>query len=174
MALFHRQYVLASTPMFHPLGQPNMVPPAPIGIHVSYVEYYRKAIKPGEIEPRFLLAPSLSYQDGSLNVVAVPNVEALPDGLGRIATIEIQKTIDTGATFFSLLLPNVVPRVGAVEAITTVGLTSRVAGPDNLPRPIQSPVYSAVELHGTYSEADGGEPPAAAPAQAAAKRNKGK
>jgi len=173
MALFHRQYVLASTPMFHPLGHPNVVPPTPIGIHVSYIEYYRKAVKPGEIEPRFLVAPSLSYQDGSLNVVAVPNVEDLPDGLGRIATIEIQKTIDTGAAFFSLLLPGVFPRAGAVEAITTVGLTSRVAGPDSLPRPIQSPVYSAVELHGTYSEAEGVEPPAAATPRAATKR-KGK
>jgi len=173
MALFHRQYVLASTPIFHPLGQPSIVPPIPIGIHVSYIEYYRKAIKPGEIEPQFLIAPSLSYQDGSLNVVAVPNIEDLPAGLGRIATIEIQKTIDTGASFFSLLLPNIVPRVGAVEAITTAGLTSRVAGPDRLPPPIQSPVYSAVELYGTYSEAEGVEPPAAGPPQAAAKR-KGK
>jgi hypothetical protein len=168
MAIFQRTYVLASTPL--PL-QPQLTPLPPLGVHVTYVEFYRKRVKPGEIEPLFLVAPRMSYQDGSLNVVAEAEITDLPTGLGRAATIEIQKTVDAGSTFFTLLLPNVIPRVGAVEAITTVGITSRTVGPDVPAHPIQSPVYSAIPMHGTYAEAEGPEPPAVgAPRRAQTKR----
>jgi hypothetical protein len=171
MAIFQRTYVLASTPF--PLVQPQLTPLPPVGIHVTYVEFYRRPVKPGEIEPLFLILPRMSYQDGSLNVVAEAEITDLPAGLGRGATIEVQKTIDAGSTFFTLLLPNVVPRVGTVEAITTVGLTSRTVGPDAPVHPLQSPVFGAVPMHGTYAEAQGPEPPAVgAPRRAAAKRKR--
>src|SRR6266566_2237225 len=121
MALFHRQFSLASTPPFQPLAQPQLVPLPPIGVHVTYAEYYRKPIKPGEIESRFLIGSRMSYQDGSVSVVAEPSVGDLPYGLGRLATMAVQKTIDSGDTLFTLLVPNVVPRAGEVEAIATVG-----------------------------------------------------
>jgi hypothetical protein len=143
MALFQRQYALVAPPP--PAIQPQLTPLPMWGIHVTYTEYYRKAIKPGEIEPLFLLLPQMSYQDGSFKVVAEATLADLSDGLGRAATIEIHRTIDTGATFFTLLLPIVVPRTGPVEAITSVGITSQTAGPDG-PRALQSPVYSAVAM----------------------------
>ena len=169
MALFQRQYALVAPPP--PVIQPQLTPLSMWGIHVTYTEYYRKAIKPGEIEPLFLILPRMSYQDGSFSVVAEATVTDLPSGLGRAATIEIQRTIDAGATFFTLLLPTVIPRTGPVEAITSVGLTSRTMGPDG-PLALQNPVYGAVAMHGTYSEATGATPPAASPQRRQSARRK--
>lgn len=158
MALFCRRYVLASTPVIHPLQVPPLpLPPIGPGVHVT-LEVFRREHVEGDppIEPEFIPAARMTYQDGNgvAQVFSPVDLTDLPDGLGSIATVGIRKTIDAGGEFFSLLIPTVKPVSGGVAAITTTGLVSRTAGPD---RPtIQTPVYTSVALSGTYSDTEGG------------------
>jgi hypothetical protein len=95
MALFQRQYALVAPPP--PVIQPQLTPLPMWGIHVTYTEYFRKAIKPGEIEPLFLILPRMSYRDGSFSVVAEATLTDLPSGRGMAASMRGPRSLRCSA-----------------------------------------------------------------------------
>jgi hypothetical protein len=165
MPLISKQYVLASSPVMHPLAGTELVPPAPVGIHVTYVEYKRIPGPPGHAEPDFIPEPTLTYQDGSQSQRLTVVESDLPEGLGRCVTAKLETLEGLGEVFFTLLLPEVKPRAGTVEAITSVGITSRRTAPGKPIDPPQEPVYSAAALYGTFSETGAPLPDVAQAAQ---------
>jgi hypothetical protein len=72
--------------------------------------------------------------------------------LGRLVTVSIIKTVDTGFTGFTLIVPEVrLPQGSTNVPIRTVGITTRHTGPNSvLPLP-QREQSTAVELSGTAS-----------------------
>ena len=159
MPLLTQQYVLASIPQpLSPSGPP--FPPVPWpGLHVTYVEVSR--VPGGGIEPDMVPAPKLTYHDAVRSLVFVGDqlqVTEIATGangppLGRLITVELSRSVDTGASFFSVLLPSEVATAGAVDHVSTVGITSNVAGPDS---PIKRTTWQTSSLWGTFSATETG------------------
>jgi hypothetical protein len=66
--------------------------------------------------------------------------------------VTLVRTVDQGDTLFSLFLPQVTePTAGALTPVSTLGITTRIAGPITLPKPQQAMQYSTMNFTGTLS-----------------------
>jgi hypothetical protein len=66
--------------------------------------------------------------------------------------VTLIQTTDQGDTLFVLLLPEVTqPAADTLTTISTVGITTRTAGPMTIPKPPQSMTYAPMSLSGTFS-----------------------
>jgi len=120
-------------------------------IHVLYTHSFWQA---NGIEPDFLPADRLSYQDGSRNqLFSGGQIGESDTPLGTVLTVELSQTVDIGSTTFSLILPHLVdPTSTAPQSLTTLGLTGTWSGPDTVPKPVQDVVYSAILLVGSFTQ----------------------
>jgi hypothetical protein len=95
----------------------------------------------------------LRYQDATQTLsFSGDQITSQATAVGRLLTVSLIRTIDQGDTLFSLVLPEVTePAPGVLTTISTLGITTRVAGPMTLPKPQQAMLYSSVNFTGTLS-----------------------
>jgi hypothetical protein len=157
MSLVTQRYVLSSFAVPPPGSAPLALRPTPLlGVHLIYTQFSRNGGTPPDgVQPDFLPEDTLSYQDGARSGqfpgAALVRGELGPD-LGRTISVNLQPTVDTGAVFFTLVLPQVDPDADQ-QSVTALGITTWTEGPDTVPKPTQSDHYGSVALWGTYSRA---------------------
>ncbi len=72
--------------------------------------------------------------------------------IGTLVTVVITRTVDTGATLFSLLIPLIeLADVTQTQAFSTIGIWTRTKGPDSFPSTGVRESYSTNILTGTAS-----------------------
>jgi hypothetical protein len=160
------QYSLASLPLYwYPVAQPPIPPYPPIfpppfpppfpqwpSVHVHYTEAHLPAgVDPNPEIP--IPAPTLRYQDGTqILTFSGDQITSQETVVGRLLSVPLVRTVDQGDTLFSLFLPQVTePAAGALTPVSTIGVTTRVAGPITLPKPQQAMQYSTMNFTGTLS-----------------------
>jgi hypothetical protein len=118
-------------------------------LQVSYLTHS------GPATPQFPQGPPhFSYQDESQSLSFVgPEVEVVNSELGDVVSVVIRRTIDSGSTTFSLLVPNVNIVAGQQAAIHTEGITAihRLSLAPGLDQG-QRDQYSVTPLEGTASD----------------------
>jgi hypothetical protein len=135
---------------FLPIPPPSF-PPSP-SLHVLYTEAHLPAgVDPDPEQPT--PAPTLRYQDSTQTLTfSGEQITSQSTDVGRLLTVTLIHTVDQGDALFSLILPNVVePTLGALTAISTFGVTTRIAGPMTLPKPPQAMLYTTMSFTGTLS-----------------------
>jgi hypothetical protein len=156
------QYSLASLPppWPYPVPPPSTPPithdPPPFrqwpSVHVLYTEAHLPAgVDPDPAHP--IPAPALRYQDNTQTLsFSGDQITFQATAVGRLLTVSLVRTVDQGDTLFSLVMPEVAePAAGALTAISTFGITTRVAGPMTLPKPPQAMLYATMSFSGTLS-----------------------
>jgi hypothetical protein len=152
------QYSFASIPsLWHPpLPMITPLPPSPIpqwpSVHIIYTESHLPAgADPNPENP--IPAPVLRYQDSTQTLsFSGEQITFQSTAVGRLLTVPLLHTIDQGDTLFSLVLPDMAePTSGALTAISTFSITTRVTGPMTLPKPPQVMLYSTMNFSGTLS-----------------------
>ena len=95
--------------------------------------------------------PSLSYRDATQNLTfSGAQIQSVSTEMGTVVTVAIRRTIDTGSTTFSLLLPRVqvakgTPASVVLHGVTTIHKFSVIAAMNRG----QLDVQSVVEFKGT-------------------------
>ena len=159
------QYSLASLPPYwpypYPVAQslipsipPLLPPPFPhwLSVHVLYTEAHLPAgVDPNPQNP--IPVSAFRYQDGTQTLsFSGDQITSQTTAVGRLLTVSLAHTVDQGDTLFSLILPEVTePASGALTPVSTLGITTRVAGPMTLPKPQQAMLYSTMSFTGTLS-----------------------
>jgi hypothetical protein len=118
-------------------------------LQVSYLTHS------GPATPQFPQGPPhFTYQDESQSLSFVgPEVEVVNSELGDVVSVVIRRTIDSGSTTFSLLVPNVNIVAGQQAVIHTEGITAihRLSLAPGLDQG-QRDQYSVTPLEGTASD----------------------
>lgn len=96
--------------------------------------------------------PNLTYHDANQSVTFTGgDIQTVPTEAGTLVSVTIRKTVDTGSTSFSVLIPrtNIEP-VGATIHVRTIGVTAihRFSVVPAFNRG-QLDTYATVALHGT-------------------------
>lgn len=159
------QYSFASLPHYwpypYPIPQPPItsvppLPPPPFpqwpSVHVLYIEAHLPAgVDPDPAHP--IPAPMLRYQDSTQSLsFSGEQITSQVTAISRLLTVSLIRTVDQGDTLFTLILPQVTePVAGALTAVSTLGITTRVAGPMTFPKPQQAMLYSPISFTGTLS-----------------------
>lgn len=91
---------------------------------------------------------ALTYKDGP-DVKTFKTNEVTTDNtaLGKLVSVPLLLTIDTGGERFGFFLPELDVPSGQTESFTTVGVYDKFGGPDSFPR--RPPSWTCIELHGT-------------------------
>ncbi len=145
-------YPVMAAPM--PPYPPLLPPPFPQwpSVHVLYTEAHLPAgVDPDPAIP--IPAPTFRYQDSTQTLTfSGDQITFLDTVIGRVLSVTLIRTVDQGDTLFSLLIPQVTePAAGALTPVSTVGITTRIAGPLTLPKPQQAMQYSTMNFAGTLS-----------------------
>lgn len=96
--------------------------------------------------------PTLSYSDGQQNLdFSGTEIRTLQTEIGTLVTVTTRRTIDTGATLFSFLLPGIeLADRTQNQSFRTAGVITLQKGPDSIPlSPFQT--YEVIHMHGTAS-----------------------
>lgn len=157
------QYSFVSLPHYWPYPYPIPQPPIPSvqpfppfpqwpSVHVLYTEAHLPAgVDPDPAHP--IPAPALRYQDSTQSLsFSGAQITFESTAVGRLLTVSLIRTVDQGDTLFTLILPQVTePAAGALTPVSTLGITTRVAGPMTVPKPQQAMLYSPISFTGTLS-----------------------
>jgi hypothetical protein len=153
------QYSLASLPPYwYPAAQFPAPPLFPLpfpqwpSVHVLYTE----AHLPAGVDPNPEISippPTFRYQDGTqILSFSGDQITSQDTAVGRLLSVSLVRTVDQGDTLFSLFLPEVTePAPGALTPVSTLGITTRIAGPITVPQPQQAMQYSTMNFAGTLS-----------------------
>jgi hypothetical protein len=100
--------------------------------------------------------PHFSYQDGQHNLNFIgDDIRTVEGDLGTVVSVTIQRTIDSGSTSFSVLIPRVNLAAGESVRIRTKGIVTihRFSIVPALNHG-QLDLYTATTLRGTASQVD--------------------
>jgi hypothetical protein len=117
--------------------QPNAYTVAGRGVHVSYLATSISG------------QPQLTYQDGHRSLTfSGEELRVVSDEEGQLASISTKKSVDTGYTSFTLLLPRVNLVNGQAAHITTIGIVGTHRTTIDMPVAGQLDTYRVVHLTG--------------------------
>ena len=117
--------------------QPNAYTVAGRGVHVSYTTTSIGG------------QPQLTYQDGHRSLTFTGgDIRVVADEEGQLASISTKKSVDTGYTSFTLLLPRVNLVNGQAAHITTIGIVGTHRSAIDTPVAGQLDTYRVVHLTG--------------------------
>ena len=81
-----------------------------------------------------------------------PEITTEAVAIGTLVSVPIFRTIDTGATLFSIVIPVIeLADASKTQPFTTFGVYTRTKGPDSFPRTGVREFYSTVVLTGVAS-----------------------
>ena len=117
--------------------QPNAYTVAGRGVHVTY------------LATSITGQPQLTYQDGQRSLTfSGGDIKVVADEEGQLASISTRKSVDTGYTSFTLLLPRVNLINGQAAHITTIGIVGTHRTAIDMPIAGQLDTYRVVHLTG--------------------------
>jgi hypothetical protein len=92
--------------------------------------------------------PALVYKDGAfLRSFTPAQIVSEDTGLGRLVSVALIQTIDTGGERFGFFLPSINVASGQTAHFHTIGVYERFSGPDSVPpRPS---TWRCIELSGS-------------------------
>jgi hypothetical protein len=92
--------------------------------------------------------PALVYKAGAFQKSFKPNEIVSEDtGLGRLISVSLMTTIDTGGERFGFFLPSIDVEKGQTARFHTVGIYEMFSGPNSIPH--RPSTWRCIEMSGT-------------------------
>ncbi len=92
--------------------------------------------------------PALVYKAGASHLSFKPDEIVSEDtGLGRLVSVSLVRTIDTGGERFGFFLPSINVEQGQTAQFHTIGIYETFSGPNSIPH--RPSTWRSIELSGT-------------------------